>query len=328
MTTSENFPAVGPEDDAVCILADAIREDAGLTPEKAMAWASEYARIHALVGQGRAAVNAYEVTDGLHYRLAGNEKFWIDSTLLFRGIPSIVRSPRLKSCGPIEAFTAALSVGTWRTKKARWLGYSMLIHSAYNAAAFIGAASLVLIAPADTLITIALVACFALWLRRRPSHITMVHRQLRKGQSNGVASALGGAPSSLTEKQMAGWMHEQSKIHGRKAVEAAVYRQIATGLAIQMEVNAAGSPQCEMPEDLAREDMISWIRQQSDAHGFNSVVSAMQLPAEYERSRWLRKSTYILEGSPSTYYEVGFPAVVVIAGLALLTALVIYGVFF
>ncbi|MBX8644637.1 MAG: hypothetical protein KIY12_07960 [Thermoplasmata archaeon] len=79
------------DDDEVAILADLIQEDAGLSPDRAMGWAKEYSRIRGLISEGRALVAAFDTTDGMHLRLAGHEKYWIDSTLLFRGIPTIVR---------------------------------------------------------------------------------------------------------------------------------------------------------------------------------------------------------------------------------------------
>ena len=206
----------------------------------------------------------------------------------------------------LHSFTAALSVGTWRTGKWRWLGYSMLIHGGYNLVAFLGLSSLVFIAPADALITIALIAAFLLWLRYSPSHINITYRQL----ADGIAS--------LDLHQKRG--REQQK--RRFAMWQMPWRKRADAT-VDLQAPAAIAP----PQNPSKEDFLAWVRAHSAEHGFNAVADALQLEQGYEPARWVRRSTYESEGRQNHYLEVGRAGVLAMSGAALGAALMIWLVF-
>ena len=192
----------------------------------------------------------------------------------------------------LHSFTAALSTGTWRTHKPRWLGYSILIHAGYNFAAFIGLSSLAFIAPADALITIALLSAFVLWLRRSPSHISVTFRQLAGGRASPVPAAAPGAPWS----RLAMW-----QIRRRKRDAAAA------------QIAHASLP---APSGLSQDELLKWVKDSAKEHGFNAVASSLGLKSEYERTSWMRHSVFTQEGRQSHSYEFGK------SGITLLVALV------
>ena len=193
----------------------------------------------------------------------------------------------------LHSFTAALSTGTWRTRRPRWLGYSILIHAGYNFAAFVGLSSLAVIAPADALITIALLAAFTLWLRRSPSHISMTFRQLARGAAPPVPAAAPGAPVS----RLAMW-----QIRQRKRDE-------------QVSQHPAQEP-VTAPAGLSQDELLKWVKDNAKQHGFNAVASALGLQSDYERTHWMRHSVFTQEGRQSHSCEFGK------SGIAVLTALI------
>ena len=203
----------------------------------------------------------------------------------------------------LHSFTGALSTGTWRTRKPRWLGYSILIHAAYNFAAFIGLSSLAVIAPADALITIALLTAFVLWLRRSPSHISVTFRQLAPGVAAAVPAAARGAQWS----RLAMW-----QILHRK-------RDAAAAQAAQATLSAPPTP--------SQDELLKWVKDSAKEHGFNAVASALGLRSEYERTSWMRHSVITQEGRQSHNYEFGKSGVAVLTALVASAALLFWMVF-
>lgn len=75
----------------VGLLAERIVEDRGLSPVVAQHTAAEYVSIRNAVAQGNAEIVATSPSKhGLQY--PGQEKFWIDSILLFKGLPTVIFS--------------------------------------------------------------------------------------------------------------------------------------------------------------------------------------------------------------------------------------------
>ena len=205
----------------------------------------------------------------------------------------------------LHSFTAALSVGTWRTGKWRWLGYSMLIHGGYNLVAFLGLSSLVFIAPADALITIALIAAFLLWLRYSPSHIKIIYRELRHTAVCSNSDLITG------EKR-------------RKRPIAA----LGTSQKQRVDTNADTNADALMPLSNPTEDeFLEWVKDQSAEHGFAAVADVLDLEKGYEPTWWVRRSTYASEGRQNHYLEVGRAGVLAMAGAVLGAALMIWLVF-
>ena len=203
----------------------------------------------------------------------------------------------------LHSFTAALSTGTWRTRKPRWIGYSILIHAAYNFAAFVGLSSLAFIAPADALITIALLAAFVLWLRRSPSHISVTFRQLAPGVAAPVPAAAPGAQWS----RLAMW-----QILHRK-------RDAAAAQAAQATLSAPPNP--------SQDELLKWMMDSAKEHGFDVVASSLGLKNEYERTSWMRHSVFTQEGRQSHSYEFGIPGIATLAGLLAAAMLILWLVF-
>ena len=207
----------------------------------------------------------------------------------------------------LHAFTTALSVGTWRTGKWRWLGYSMLIHGGYNLVAFTGLSSLAFIAPADALITMALIAAVMLWLRNSPSHIKITYRQLADGPSPPDLHQNRGGKQQ--KRRLAMWQMPWRKQSADKA-------------STQPPVTIA---QLQHP---SKDDFLAWVRAQSTEHGFDAVADALQLEMGYEPARWVRRSTYASEGQQSHFLEVGRAGIMAIFGVVLGVSLMIWLVFF
>ena len=203
----------------------------------------------------------------------------------------------------LHSFTAALSMGTWRTRKPRWLGYSILIHAGYNFAAFVGLSSLAFIAPADALITIALLSAFVLWLRRSPSHISVTFRQLAGGQASPVPAAAPGARWS----RLAMW-----QIRHRK-------RDAAAAQTVQASLPA--------PSGLSQEELLKWVKDSAKERGFNAVASSLGLKSEYERTSWMRHSVFTQDGRQSHSYEFGKSGITLLVSLVGGAALLFWLVF-
>ena len=203
----------------------------------------------------------------------------------------------------LHSFTAALSTGTWRTRKPRWLGYSILIHASYNFTAFVGLSSLAFIAPADALITVLLLSAFVLWLRRSPSHISVTFRQLATGAGSPVPAAYPGAPWSRLAMRQIRW---------RKRDETVAQAE-----------PAALSP----PPGLSQEELLKWVTDNAKQHGFNTVAASLGLKNEYERTSWMRHSVFTQEGRQSHSYELGRSGITVMATLIAGAALLFWLVF-
>ena len=214
----------------------------------------------------------------------------------------------------LHAFTAALSVGTWRTRKWRWLGYSMLIHGGYNLVAFIGLSSLAIIAPADALITIALITAFLLWMRNSPSHIRITYRELTAEQRKQTVASMfphfrANTGSKQQKRRFATW-----QMPWREHADATV----------DLQAPAAIAP----PQNPSKDDFLAWVRAHSTGHGFNAVADALQLEQGYEPARWVRRSTYVSDGRQGHFMEIGRAGVAAIVGIVLGAALMIWLVFF
>ena len=213
----------------------------------------------------------------------------------------------------LHSFTAALSVGTWRTRKWRWLGCSMLIHGTYNLVAFIGLSSLAVIAPADALIAVALITIFMLWMRSSPSHIRITYRELtaeqRKLQAASILLDLGqNTGVKQQNRRFATWQMPWKRRNAENA---------------ETPTAAVVAP----PQNPSKDDFLAWVGAQSTQHGFTSVVAALQLEGGYEPTRWVRRSTYVSEGRQSHFLEVGRAGVLAMTGVVLGAALMIWLVF-
>ena len=213
----------------------------------------------------------------------------------------------------LHSFTAALSVGTWRTRKWRWLGCSMLVHGAYNLVAFIGLSSLAVIAPADALITVALITIFMLWMRSSPSHIRITYRELtaeqRKLQAASILPDLGqNTGVKQQNRRFAMWQ----MLRRRQVVE---------------DTAPPAAAVITPPQNPSKDDFLAWVGAQSTQHGFTSVIAALQLEGGYEPTRWVRRSTYVSEGRQSHFLEIGRAGVLAMTAVVLGAALMIWLVF-
>ena len=213
----------------------------------------------------------------------------------------------------LHSFTAALSVGTWRTRKWRWLGCSMLVHGSYNLVAFVGLSSLAVIAPADAIITVSLIMVFMLWMRSSPSHIRITYRELtaeqRKLQAATTLSYFGQNTGVKQQgRRFATWQMPWKR----------------------RDAENAGTPAAALivlPQNPSKDDFLAWVRAQSVEYGFDAVVAALQLEGGYEPTRWVRRSAYVSEGRQSHFTEIGRAGVLAMAGAVLGAALMIWLVF-
>ena len=213
----------------------------------------------------------------------------------------------------LHSFTAALSVGTWRTRKWRWLGCSMLVHGSYNLVAFVGLSSLAVIAPADAIITVSLVMVFMLWMRSSPSHIRITYRELTAEQRK---------PQAATTLSYFG-QNTGVKQQGRRFATWQMPWK-------RRDAEDAGTPAPSLiapPQNPSKDDFLAWVRAQSTEHGFDAVANALQLERGYEPARWVRRSTYVSEGRQSHFLEIGRAGVLAMAGVVLGAALMIWLVF-
>ena len=80
-----------PDDDVMSILANRIIEDRGISREAAYTMASDYCAIRDAVEEDMMEVSAYSPSQ-LRLAYPGQEKFWLDVMLFFKGLPTIIKS--------------------------------------------------------------------------------------------------------------------------------------------------------------------------------------------------------------------------------------------
>lgn len=224
----------------------------------------------------------------------------------------------------LHSFTASTSVGTWQTGKIRFLVLAVLLHSLYNLMAFAGGSNLSVLLPGTGVAALLMLVGSVMSMRpgrSRGGQGTPPAEYTTYVDGSRWCSKCGTAIGAYVNIAA----HEHSEPHmsaSRPPYAMAADPEKADEAA---PVPPARDTQAALPATPLQ--IADWTNLAVETLGFPAVVKALRPEEGYQRTSWIRRSTYQRDGGTAFYWEVGRKGAAALATTAAVLVFVLWLVF-